>query len=172
MSTKNKKSSKGKWVFLGFVLLILLVTSIVDAAKIQPILKLYSKTLLQIAPIFILVYVIMVLTNYFVNNNSLKKHFGEDAGSKAWVIAIVSGILSIGPVYLWYPLMQDLQKKGVKDRFIATFLYNRGIKLQWLPMLILYFGLQYAVVVLVVMAALSIPQGILTEQMIQRIKTK
>ena len=167
--TKIKKSN-GKWYFLVIVLVLLLSIFLVDPDKIQPILGLYTKTLLQIAPIFVLVYVIMLLTNYFVNNDALQKHLGEDAGFKAWLIAIVSGMLSMGPVYMWYPLMHDLQAKGVKDKFIATFLYNRGIKLQWLPMLILYFGLKYSLIVLLVMTILSIPQGILTEKMIQKIK--
>ena len=70
---------------------------------------------------------------------------------------------------MWYPLMYDLQSKGVKDRFIATFLYNRGIKLQWLPMLVLYFGLKYSLVVLFVMILLSIPQGIITEKLVKRV---
>lgn len=167
--TKTKKSN-GKWYFLVIVLVLLLTVYLVDPDKIEPILRLYTKTLSQIAPIFLLVYVIMLLTNYFVNNETLQKHLGKDAGFKAWLIAIVSGMLSIGPVYMWYPLMHDLQTKGVKDKFIATFLYNRGIKLQWLPMLILYFGLKYSLTVLLVMIILSIPQGILTEKMIQKIK--
>ena len=127
----------------------------------------FKRLILQILPVLLLVYFIMLLTNYFVDNKKLKKYMGEDAGFKGWVISIVSGIISVGPVYMWYPLMKDLQTKGVKNKYLVIFLYNRGIKLQWLPMLILYFGLKYSLTLLFIMALISIPQGIITEKLIE-----
>ena len=166
---KTVRNKNGKWYFLGFVVLLFIGVYFMNPSQIKPIFALYTKVLVQIAPIFIQVYAVMLATNYFVNNKFLKKHMGEDAGIKAWLIAIFAGIISVGPIYMWYPLMHDLQSKGVKDRFIATFLYNRGIKLQWLPMLVLYFGLKYSLVVLFVMILLSIPQGIITEKLVKRV---
>lgn len=90
---------------------------------------------------------------------------GEDAGFKGWMIAIVAGIISMGSIYVWYPLLKDLQEKGVKDKFIVTFLYNRGVKLQWMPILLLYFGWIYSVTLLVVMSVMSVFQGIITEKL-------
>ena len=69
-------------------------------------------------------------------------------------------------IYVWYPLLKDLQQKGVKDKFIVTFLYNRGIKLQWLPVLLIYFGWVYATTLLIVMAVFSVFQGFITEKLI------
>jgi uncharacterized membrane protein YraQ (UPF0718 family) len=170
-SAKDKsqvKKGKGSWIFLGIVILIFLGVMFFYPDKIKDILKVYSKVLMQIIPIFILVYLIMLGTNYFISNKFIQKHMAKDVGVKTWLIAIVSGILSIGPIYMWYPLMQNLKEKGVKDKYIATFLYNRGIKLQWLPMLLLYFGLKYSIIVLIVMALVSVPQGIITEKIIKR----
>jgi len=171
-SKNNKaqaKKGKGNWIFLGIVILIFFGVLLVYPDKIEAILELYSKVLMQIIPIFVLVYLIMLGTNYYISNQFIQKHMAKDAGIKTWLIAIVSGILSIGPIYMWYPLMQNLKEKGVKDKYIATFLYNRGIKLQWLPMLLLYFGLKYSVIVLIVMAVVSVPQGIITEKLIKGI---
>jgi uncharacterized membrane protein YraQ (UPF0718 family) len=165
-SKKQKKASKGKWYFLGAVILLFLAVFLFKPDKIKEILKIYTKILLQIIPIFSLVYIIMLGTNYYVTNAFIKKHMTENIGIKNWIIAIVSGILSVGPIYMWYPLMKDLKKKGVKDKYIATFLYNRGIKLQWLPMLVLYFGLKYSMIVLLIMGLFSVPQGIITEKLI------
>jgi hypothetical protein len=164
----NKKNKNGKWIFLGVSVIIYLSIFFVDSSKMQIILNNYIKLLLQILPVFSLVYLIMLATNYFVNNKDLKKHMAEGSKLKVWTISIIAGIISVGPIYIWYPLMQDLQKKGVKDRYLSTFLYNRGIKLQWLPMLILYFGLKYSVTLLIVMAILSIPQGIITEKLAEK----
>ena len=83
-------------------------------------------------------------------------------GIREWIIAIVAGILSIGPGYVWYPILKDLRDKGVEDRFLVAFLYNRAIKIPWLPMLIFYFGWTYSVVLLIVMVIASIPTAIIT----------
>jgi len=91
---------------------------------------------------------------------------GEEAGIKGWVISIITGIISMGPVYMWYPLMKDLQNKGIKNRFLVAFLYNRGIKLQWIPLLIQFFGWVFSLTLLIVMAIFSVPQGIITEKLI------
>lgn len=168
MKNNKHKNTYGKWIFLSIVLFLLLGVFLKSPNQIQPILNSYFKVILQIAPIFILVYFFMLLTHYFVSNKFLKKHLGKEAGIKGWILAILAGILSMGPIYMWYPLLHDLQSKGMQNKFIATFLYNRGIKLQWLPMLVLYFGLKYALVVLFVMLVLSIPQGILTEKLVNR----
>lgn len=171
MVEKNdKNSSNGKWIFLGIVFLLFAIVSIVYPNKMVAILLLFKRIMLQLLPILVLVYIIMLLTNYFVDNNKLKMYMGENAGIKAWLISIVSGILSVGPVYMWYPLMKDLQAKGVKNKFLIIFLYNRGIKLQWLPMLILYFGLKYSITLLIVMAVMSIPLGIITDKLISKTK--
>ncbi len=135
--------------------------------KIMPILNSFSDLLLHIAPIFILVYFIMFLANLVINNKGLQKYMGEDAGIKGWLISILAGVISMGSIYAWYPLLKDLQSRGVKDKFLVAFLYNRGIKLQWLPVLLLYFGWTYSITLLVVMAIMSIFQGIITEKLIR-----
>lgn len=164
---EKNKNNNGKWYFLISVLILMLVIFALDSAKILPILKMFENLMLQILPVLVLVYFIMLLTNYFVDNKILKKYMSEDSGVKGWLISIVSGIISVGPIYMWYPLMKDLQSKGVKNKYLVIFLYNRGIKIQWLPMLILYFGLKYSLTLMVVMAIMSIPQGVIAEKLIE-----
>ncbi len=162
----NANKSKGKWYFLIAIFLLYLIIYFISGNNFILIGKFFIKLIFQILPIFFLVYVLMVLINYFINNEMLKKYLGEEAGIKGWVIAIIIGIISMGPIYMWYPLMKDLQEKGVKDKFLATFLYNRGIKLQWAPLLVLYFGWVFSLTLLVVMVFFSIPQGVITEKLI------
>ena len=92
---KTVRNKNGKWYFLGFVVLLFIGVYFMNPSQIKPIFALYTKVLVQIAPIFILVYAVMLATNYFVNNKFLKKHMGEDAGIKAWLIAIFVGIISV-----------------------------------------------------------------------------
>ncbi len=165
IASPNKKL-KTEWIFLIIAVLLYLSVYFFQADKMLIILKAYGKLLINILPIFIFVYLIMLVSNYFVDNKILKKHMGESGTLKGWLIAVVAGIISIGPIYMWYPLMQDLKQKGVKDRFLAAFLFNRGIKLQWLPILLAYFGLLYSIILMLVMALLSVPQGLITERLI------
>lgn len=85
-------------------------------------------------------------------------------GVRGWLIAIAGGILSAGPIYLWYPLLADLQERGMRKAFSAAFLYNRAIKLPLLPVLIAYFGLLFAAVLSASMVAASGIIGVLTER--------
>ena len=169
MKKKQEKSDK-QWIFVLVALLIYASVYFIAPDKVLPIWISFWKIIRQIAPILIVVYLIMLLTNYFVDNQHLQKYMSENVGYKAWGISILAGILSVGPIYIWYPLLKDLQDKGVKDKYLATFLYNRGIKLQWLPVLLLYFGWKYALVLLIVMTILSIFQGIITERLSSKIK--
>ena len=79
----------------------------------------------------------------------------------------IAGILSSGPVYMWYPLLSDLQNKGLKNGFIATFLYNRAIKLPILPLMISYFGIVYVLVLTIVMVFVSILQGLIINRLME-----
>ena len=164
---KKKKQALSKWYFLIVVSLIYISIWFFAPEKMMPILNSFFELLLQIAPIFILVYFIMFWANLFIDNKGLQKYMGEDAGIKGWLISILAGIISMGSIYAWYPLLKDLQARGVKDKFLVVFLYNRGIKLQWLPVLLLYFGWIYSITLLIVMAIMSIFQGIITEKLIR-----
>ncbi len=159
---KKKKNNKS-WLFLLIVIFLFLISYFFNPKKGMEIMQFYFHLLKQVLPILILVYFILLTTNYFVSNNAIKKTMLQSSGFKIWMITIVAGILSVGPVYMWFPLLNELKEKGVKDRYLATFLYNRGIKIQWLPVLVLYFGLKYVLVLAFVMTLFSIPQGILTE---------
>jgi uncharacterized membrane protein YraQ (UPF0718 family) len=73
---------------------------------------------------------------------------------------------------MWYPLLSDLQKKGVKNSFIATFLYNRAIKPALLPLIIFYFGLAFTIVLTIVMIIASVFQGLIVEKILKNKKIK
>ena len=108
----------------------------------------------------------MAIINYFVSPQKLVRYIGKSAGIKRWIIAIITGIISTGPIYLWYPLLSELKKQGVSNGFIATFLYNRAIKIPLIPLMIFYFGLAYVIVLTIVMIIISIVQGLIVEKFI------
>jgi len=160
---QQKSSSKGPWLFLASSTLLLLAAIITSHEKGTETLHFLLHLLTTILPVFAVVFVIMVLINLFLKTSVLIKYMGKGSGLKGWVIAVVSGILSVGAIYMWFPVLKEMVDKGVKHGLVAVFLYNRGIKLQWIPVLALYFSAKYIIVLTLVMLLASLLQGLIVE---------
>lgn len=149
---------------------IYVVATIFNTTKVISALNQFVTIILKIIPVFLLVFLLMALTHYFVKPKTLVIYMGKNSGIKGWIIAIITGIISTGPIYMWYPLLNDLQKQGVRDGLISAFLYSRAIKIPLLPLLIIYFGLIYSIVLITVIIFISVFQGIITEKIMEVIK--
>ncbi len=149
---------------MRFLALMIAVYAVIAFAApslfFQTLAYLYTLAL-KLVPVFVLVILLMAAINYVVTPQFVRRHAGR--GLKGWVFAIVGGILSTGPIYMWYPLLADLRKKGVSWGQIAAFLYNRAVKIPLLPLMISYFGWKYVLVLTLVMVAASIVEGILVD---------
>lgn len=108
----------------------------------------------------------MSITNYFITPKLVTKYFKE-SGIKKWIFVTVGGILSTGPIYMWYPLLAELKEKGVTYGSIATFLYSRAIKIPLFPVIIFYFGFKYVVILTVIMISVSIIQGLIINKIVK-----
>ena len=155
--------SRASWYYLLIVLLILIITLIIKPSLSFGIYSFFLSLLKKMIPIFIIVFFLMALTNYIFEPKKLIKHIGKDSGVKGWLIAIFAGILSSGPIYMWYPLLADLKNKGMRISLIATFLYNRAIKIPLIPLMILYFNFKYVLILTIIMIIMSVLCGVLTE---------
>ena len=85
---------------------------------------------------------------------------------KGWVVAVIGGVLSVGPVYPWYALLKELRTKGMRTALIAVFLYNRGIKLPLLPLMIHYFGMAFTLILAAYLTLFSLLSGVIMEKII------
>lgn len=160
MNIKEKsKQMHASWYFLIAVVLLYIIVACIDISIISSSLKFFLSLVFRIAPIFIIILVLMVITNYLITPKLVTKYF-RAPGIKKWLFVVVAGILSTGPIYMWYPLLADLREKGVHNGFLATFLYSRAIKIWLLPVVIFYFSLKYVLVLTIVMIVFSLVQGI------------
>ena len=164
---KISEESRAGWYFLGIVILAYIIMGIFKPAALTASFQFLWSIVKKIIPIFILIFVLMILTNYFVKPKKLVKHFGKKSGFLGWPVAVITGIISTGPIYLWYPLLNELQKHGVRNGLIAVFLYNRAIKIPLLPLFIFYFGFVYVIVLTLVMIIASILNGIIVEKIVE-----
>ncbi len=151
------------WYFTLSIAGFYLIIGIVSYEKILQALKYSAGIFINIIPVFIFVIFLMTLTNYFIEPKKLTTWLNKKQG---WLIAIIAGIISSGPIYMWYPLLNDLQKKGIKNRLIATFLYNRAVKIALLPLIIFYFGITYTIILTTTMIFLSILNGWIVEKIV------
>ncbi len=148
MSKKSENKMKFKFrglKFLGVVAVIYTIVGIFSTDKLIKSLSFTADALEEVIPILAVVVFIMAAINLFFNPKALAKHLGEDGGTKGWLLALGLGILSHGPMYAWYPVLEELKKHGLRDGYIAAFFYTRAIKIPLLPMMIHYFGWAFTI---------------------------
>ena len=114
---------------------------------------------LNLVGILVLVFIVMLAFNLFLKPGQVGKFLGTGAGFRGIMLSAGAGIISMGPVYAWYPLLKELKEKGAGTSVIAAFLYNRAIKLPLLPIIIAYFGWVYVVILTVLTVFGSIAIG-------------
>ena len=155
------KKSKFKWYFLLSVIVLYVAVFIIDEPLFIKASILFFNIFLKLIFVLIFVFILMVFANYFLNPKKITKYIGKEAGIKRWVLVVAAGILSAGSIYIWYPLLKDLREKGMETGLIATFLYNRAVKLQLMPLMILYFSWKFILLLTILMIIVSIIQGII-----------
>jgi len=128
----------------------------------------FKAMLLKIVPILGLVFVVLLLINLFLDPVRIRRHLGAESGLKGWLYAIIGGIFISGPPYVLYPMLAEFRTHGAKNSLLAAFLYNRNVKIHFLPVMIYYFGLRYSIIVSVYIILFSVLSGILIEKLLGR----
>jgi len=162
-----RKKFKGQWYFLIIVLIIYLILLLVNYSAFLVSISFFINLFKKIIPSFLLVFLLLFIIDYFVNSLSITKHFKEKSIRK-YIYALIGGTIASGPPYLWYPLLKDLNQKGVSYGVIACFLYCRSIKIPYLPLLIFYFGFKYTLILSIIMLIMSVIQGMIIDKIIKQ----
>ena len=145
--------------FLLVVILCFAVLLIFDTQNALASLQKSGTTLFKLIPIFMLVIILTALINYFLKPKQIMKHFGNDSGAIGVTYAMFGGIISHGPMYAWYGMLQDMRSHGLKDGLIAVFMYARAVKLPLLPFMIDMFGLLFTIVMTLYILIAAVLQG-------------
>ncbi len=162
---KQLKQTNVSWFFLFSVILVYIILALINFDLFASSLELFLNLITKIFPILIVVLILMIITNYFITPAIVTKYFNAP-GVKKWLFVVMGGILSTGPIYMWYPLLAELKKKGVNYGFIATFLYSRAIKIPLWPIIIFYFNAKYVITLTIIMVVVSIAQGIIVNKIL------
>lgn len=127
-----------------------------------------GRVLLQVAPALAMAFVVMVLMNLLVTPARIQRFLGEGAKVKGGLLSAIAGILSMGSIYAWYPLLKNLREKGVTDFHLANFLGCRAVKLPLLPLMAAYFGWTFTLI----LSALMVFSALVTGLAVNRLGTQ
>ena len=150
--------------FLIVVLLLFGLLFLISPQKGMLALAKSLSVLKILIPIFAVVILLMALIGYLTQGKSRLENLARQRGAKGWFWALFIGLLSHGPMYAWYPVLDQLRRKGLRDGYIATFFYARAVKLPLLPLMVDYFGLRFTVVLTLYIIIGSLLQGWLVER--------
>ncbi len=87
-------------------------------------------------------FVICMMTalNRVLSPAIVTRFLGQKTGIKGVLLSALAGILSMGPLYAWYPLFKSLKEQGASTFIIANFISCRSVKPVLFPVLFAYFG--------------------------------
>jgi len=156
---KNHNKISGSVKFLIIVLIIYSATALLNFSITEKAFLNFLQMFIKIVPILTIIFATMILVNLYFTKDRIRKYLGAKSGIKGWLYAIISGILFSGPPYVFFPLLGELKKGGMKNSLLAVFLYNRNVKIPFLPVTIYYFGLSFTVVLSLYIVIFSILNG-------------
>ena len=162
MKKVQKAKVSGK-IFLPVVLLLYIGFAFHDPHKTLNALDAALHVFLKILPIIVSVIVLLGVFNYFFDPKKFSQKLNAGSGIKGWFFALAGGVISHGPVYVWYPLLTDLRSNGVRDGLIVAFIYSRSIKVPMLPVMIDYFGWKFTLILSVYTLLAAVLQGIVMD---------
>jgi len=162
------QSPKYMLIFPLLVLVIYGILFLLIPEQAMVALKNSGKVFLNILLPLALVFVVMLALNLFVKPAQIVHLLGSGANIKGILLSVAAGIISMGPIYIWYPLLKDLREKGAGDMPIAVFLYNRAVKPFLLPAMIVYFGWLYVGILTVLTVLASVVNGYFVAMLAKR----
>ena len=149
---------KGVKLLYGvFILYIILLFTNLDKTVLA--LQKCIDIVITIIPILLFIILLTFLINYFLKPKQIIKHFGEESGKRGIIYALLAGIVSHGPMYAWYGLIQELRDEGAKDELLIIFFYARAIKIPMIPFMIAIFGIGFTILISFYILLFAIIQG-------------
>jgi len=163
----HKMSGLKNLIFPGCVLVIYGIVYVINPAGAARAFSSSTGLLLRLMIPLSLVFTIMIVMNLLLKPMQIIKFLGQESGSKGVTLSAAAGIISMGPIYAWYPLLKELREKGATHSLIAVFLGNRAVKPILMPIMISYFGWVYVILLTFFTIAGSLAIGYLVSILVK-----
>jgi len=113
--------------------------------------------------VLLIVFVFMFILNILIEKEFIKNKIKNAKSITKYFVSIIWGIFSTWPVYMWYPFLKQLKNHWLSYGHIATFIYARAVKIPFLAVMIMYFGLKYTIIFNLVLIFLALVLGIIID---------
>ena len=90
----------------------------------------------------------MVVLNRFISPSAISRFLGKGTGIRGILLSSLAGVLSMGPIYAWYPVFKTVREGGASTFIVANFIGCRSVKPVLFPVLIAYFGWAFSLLFL------------------------
>ena len=161
----------GNRLFCAFAIFCLLLVFIFDFRNFFWIVSYFYDIFLKVLWPLFLVYLLILFFNLFSLESKFKKLIWTWSYFRKNIFVLLFGIISSGPIYLWYGLLKRLNDSGLTSWHIATFSYARAIKLPMLPIMMSYFWFRYSLLFILVLLFLSFFQSYLVDYLLNKKKS-
>ena len=151
------------WLFFACVVALYILLFSLDPVTAAKALSSFSTPVRRVLPILAVVFGLVFVFQLVGHPAWIERYVGVKSGVLGWLVAIGTGILSIGPVYPWYVLLGEMQRKGMRRSLIAVFLYSRAIKPPLVPLMLHYFGTVFTVTLLAYLVAFAVINGLVVK---------
>ena len=162
---QKRRPRRSGWVMLALVGLLYLGTGLTHPEILRPALSYSLDLFATLLPILALVLFLMGLFDSLFDAKAVARLLGRESGVRGWGVALLGGVLSHGPGYVWYPMIREMRRHGARDGLIVAFFYARSIKLPWLPLMVIYLGTGFTVLFTLYVLVASWLQGLIAERL-------
>ena len=144
---KSSKSSRisGGILFLIFILAVYSILFLFLPEKALMAAKESGKIIRTIIIPLLFVLTVTVCLNLFVHPGRIVRLLGKNTGIRGALLAAAAGIISMGPIYAWYPFLKEMLSRGAGVEPITVFLNCRSVKPVLLPVMVSFFGWTYTI---------------------------
>ncbi|WP_305907645.1 hypothetical protein Q9L42_014760 [Methylomarinum sp. Ch1-1] len=165
MRGEQQKNRYHGWTFLVLVLFAYGLVGILNPEASIRAPTFFRQSMGKLIPVLGLIFLLLLIANLVVDPKRISRYLGKQSGLQGWGMAVIGGIVSMGPIYAWYALLSELRQKGMREALIATFLCSRAIKPPLLPLMIHYFGVTYTWVLCLYLIIFAVINGLLVERL-------
>jgi uncharacterized membrane protein YraQ (UPF0718 family) len=89
--------------------------------------KTFTTTLLQMLKLLPCAFVLTALFDVWIKRRTVEKHFGSGSGVRGYLWGILLGGMTIGGLYLSFPLAYSLFRKGAKLSVVLAYVGFAGV---------------------------------------------
>jgi len=169
----EKKSSKKSYILLALIILGMILLSKIIPEKSLIIRKTSFDYFRQVIVVFPAIFILMGLFSVWVPKEIVRKFLGKSSGIKGIFVALLLGSISIGPIFVAFPVAQTLHKKGACYSNIVIFLSAWAcIKIPQELMELQFLGAKFMIARLILSIFLIIAIGLGIDKLMSLKKTK